>query len=458
MSHRINLDYIMVISTIKSKTVVKPQWKFASGHSFRCISDHSPPSPLCLHSQPVLCSYAPEFLGITPQNFTLINRKQNQSEHWMSYVLEKRQCAAHFPRAPSLTVLPTDQLSLVYNKYKTTRDPKPDTVRFNFVFAHGTGMNKMVWHYHIKKLYSHAEQNGWFLDTCISVDAISHGDSALLNQGKIGKIYRWDEGGKDLIAAVRAEIASSGDLVPLPTNKIIVVGHSLGGNSAVMAGFYEPSMFDVTVPVDAVLYSEEAMRARFTKVFKKIAGLLLDEFDSPEEVNEFYYDFSFYNTMKPEIIKDFSEDEVYPVVHEDGLVTYKTKADKFAQMATYLGSAYSLFFTMRAIELYRCNMCHVTGKQATWNPPQAAKWVRANIPQERLVKTADIDGTHLVHGDNPDGFVQVLTELVSDRHAAAVDLNKAREDLKYGGDRDKILEAMEEDLQLGEMAELLSKL
>lgn len=374
----------------------------------------------------------------------------------MSFILEKKTCKAYGPRGPRLTILPLDQLVQVYNKYKSTVTPQPGQIKILFVFAHGTGMNKMVWHFHIQQLFHKSQQPGlqFFVDTCVSVDAVSHGDLALANDGKIGPVYWWDELGRDLLEVIRHE-NQVGDLISAPDLRVITVGHSLGGNAAFMAGFFDPNLVDCVVTVDAVLYTEELMRARFTKIFKKILTMLIDRFDTKDEV-KLFYDMLFYNTMDKRVLKDFVDDEVYPVVDDEEEVSYRTKASKFAQMATYLGLAYSLNLTMHAIQSYRTAVCHVTGNQAVWNPPQLKTWVRANLPPGKLVKTADIDGTHLVHGDNPDGMVQVLVELAHDRtNVAKQTIDEIK---KAGSDRAQLLEQAEVKLYDADLAEINAKL
>lgn len=376
----------------------------------------------------------------------------------MSYTKEKRTCNAFGPRAKGLTVLEQDKLSLVYNKYKSLVEPQPGQIKLNFVFSHGTGMNKLVWHHHIDGLYKKSQLPGlkFFVDACVLVDAVSHGDSALVNQGKLGVIYRWDEGGKDLLAVMHHE-NSFGDFYNNSTSRNIVVGHSLGGNAAVMAGFYEPNFVDCVVPVEAVLFSDDAMRPRFVKIFRKIAGLLIDEFDTAEEFQGFL-DFSFYNTMDKQVVKDFAGDELYSVLEDDGEIKWKTKSLKHAQMASYLGSAYSLTFTMLAIQAYRTAVCHVIGKQATWNPPESITWVRSHLPPGTLVKSADIDGSHLVHGDNPEGMIQLLVELAGDRTVSAEKQLAGRVQDKFGNDRGKIIADANAQLEGATLPELESKL
>ena len=161
----------------------------------------------------------------------------------MSYSYEKKMTLAHPFRATGSTLLHEEQSSLkiVYDKYKT-RSPYPNSsnqLRYNLIFIHGTGFNKSIWKYHINKLYqlSQSQQVPWFLDSVISLDMVGHGDSSLENQGKIGPIFRWDDGGKDVVNVVKYELNSTGDFKNDFNSRNIVIGHSMGGYCALYASF-----------------------------------------------------------------------------------------------------------------------------------------------------------------------------------------------------------------------------
>ncbi|KAK6460546.1 Alpha/Beta hydrolase protein [Scheffersomyces coipomensis] len=377
----------------------------------------------------------------------------------MSFTVETKSSPAYFPRHVGSTVLADDRLTLVYHKYKTTEIIPKDAVKFNLIFAHGTGMNKSVWTFIIKNLYQLSQastgKNKWYLDSCISFDNVSHGDSALANKGKLGWVYRWDEGGKDLLRLLNYENDTTDDFKNNLTSRNIAIGHSLGGHFVVLAGFYDPNILDSVVPIEAVLYSDENSTKRFRKLFAKIASLLIDTFDSKEDIVEYFTKFSFYKKMHPEALKDFMEDEIITVI-EDGEIKYKTKASKEAQMSSYICSALSVPQQMKLLPLMRLPVCHVIGSNGNWNPPQSIPFVREAIPKRYLSATYDIPkGEHLVHAEQPEDTIKILQEFILKRQA---DFENEKPDeyaeFKYGKDRNKILGIEYGHMLAGELSEV----
>jgi pimeloyl-ACP methyl ester carboxylesterase len=340
----------------------------------------------------------------------------------------------------------------VYNKYKSTLAPPQSGIKINLIFAHGSGMNKSIWKYHIDKLYASSSKHGWYLDTVVSVDAVGHGDSAVLNVGKLGPIFRWDENGKDLLTVIKYEQSSTGDLKNDYTHRNIVIGHSLGGHAAVMAGFYGPNLVDSVVPVEAVLYYNTDNAERFTKIFSKISALLIDEFDSYEDYEEFFTSFSFFKTLHPEVQKAFMADELQTVVNKDGEIKYKTKASMVNQMASYLGSAYSLELGMKCLELLRVPVCHVVAEKGNWNPKESIPYIRQAIPKEYLAQAVDIPvGTHLVNGEYPDEMTDVIENFIKLRITQFKEqILNIDPEIATNGDRQKLADIHKEKLLVGD--------
>lgn len=373
----------------------------------------------------------------------------------MSYRVEKRCCQAYGPRASGSTVLETDRLNLVYLKYKTTEVPRPDEIRINLIFAHGTGMNKSFWKYHIEQLYKLSKSsrqggaNGWFLDSVASVDAANHGDSARLNDGKLGTICRWEEGGKDLLQVIKHEQSLEGDFTNDLTSRNIIIGHSSGGHQAIMAGFYDPNLVDSIIPIEAVFFYHESQFDKFVKIFRKISSLIIDEFDSIDDFKEYFYSFSFFKTINPRVLKDFLEDELYTVIDpQSGDIKYKTKSSQINQMSTYLGSSYSLPANVPCLDLLRLPVCHVVAKNGKWNPPDSITYIRNHIPKQYLVKTVDIPvGEHLTNGEFPDETIKIIDDF------AKLRINQFKQQIltndpqvQFNGDRSKIMDYQKESL------------
>lgn len=372
----------------------------------------------------------------------------------MSFTVEKKTCAAYYPRSPGLTLIDGDELVTVYNKYRNRSQAPAGTTEWNFIFLHGTGMNKEIWNFIISLMYSRAQAEGWYLDTCIAVDAVSHGDSAVANAKKIGPVFIWDDAAKDMLKVIEHEQCSTGDMVATRNKRLVAVGHSFGGFGAVMAGHYAPNLFDCVVPIEAVLYSTEALVKHFERILAKVGQMLQDLFDSLDDFKT-YHLMLFYKTMDKRVFNDFLAAECQPITHSDGSITYHTKCSRYAQLGMFLSGRYSIPFGMATLQHYRIPVCMVIGKQATWNPKEATAWVQSQFPEGILLKTVELEGTHVVHGDNPHGIALVLSDLIHDR-AKHISSTLLAEQANF--DRSRLLEQAVENVLKGDLKPYLTKL
>lgn len=350
----------------------------------------------------------------------------------MSYTAEIKNTAAAFPRGAGSTVLPSDRLKVAYRRYKTSQPVPEGITKVNFIFAHGTGMNKSVWSYHIDQLYEMTkDSDDWRVDSVVSVDSASHGDSSLLNEGKIGWSFDWRDGAKDLINVVKHEMDSTGDFIPSTTTRNVLVGHSMGGFMVSYAGFLEPSLFDSLISIEPVLYFDPMFREFFLLRVKKLGKILNDEFPS-REVAQAFYSKSFYNVMDKRVLNDFANDELY---EKNG--KFYTKASTKAQLATYLSALYCITVGQEALKNIQIPFLHVVGTKAMWNPPDAVEYIRSAVPQQ-FISTAEIDGDHLAHGDKVDDTVDLIRKFVDERVAFIKERAGEYPEVKYNNDRTAI--------------------
>ncbi|CUM64603.1 uncharacterized protein PRCAT00002211001 [Priceomyces carsonii] len=375
----------------------------------------------------------------------------------MLYTVEEKVTDASFPRSAGATILIHDKLKLVYNKYKTTRKIPDGVIKINLVFAHGTGMNKSIWKYHINRFYEFAEKEGWYIDSVLAVDAVGHGDSAIQNQGKLGWSYRWEEGSKDLIQVMKYENLTTGDFQNDYYSKNIVIGHSLGGFGAIMAGFYEPALIDSVVALDPVMYVTDDMTEKFTLVFDKIASLLIEKFDSEDDVNEYFKKFSFYKTFRKEILDDFMKEEVYSEIDpETNEKVFKIKSATRNQMATYLMAGVSVPPAMKCLPLLKVPVLHVIANKGKWNPPESVGFIRGAIPK-KLLSVADIKvGTHLFHAEEPDIVIEPIHEFILQRKKIAEESLPYVPELKLKSDKQRIYDNQWEILLKGNVVESIT--
>ncbi|KAI5960707.1 hypothetical protein CANMA_003969 [Candida margitis] len=338
----------------------------------------------------------------------------------MLFTLETKQVKAHPTRATGSTLVAKDaeDLTIVYNKYKSNRPRSKSQLCFNLVFCHGTGFNKSVWNYLIKVLYQISQSGDapWHLDTVIAMDAIGHGDSSLANEGKLGGVYMWDDGAKDVNDIIKHEIATTGDMENNFETRTVIIGHSMGGFIALYAAFLEPALFDAVVAIEPVIYRTNETEARFNKSFKKLIGLMMDAFDTEQDARDYFEKYSFTKRFQPDVLQDYIADEIYKTKNEEGNNVYKTKCSKVSQVRTYLSSFLSIPKGMLALPSIRVPVFHVVGGDANWNARESVEWIRSAIRPDMLAGATNIEkGQHLVNSEQPDEVIKIINDALVKR-------------------------------------------
>lgn len=369
----------------------------------------------------------------------------------MSFTVEKKIIDGHGPRGPGVTLIHGETLKVVYNKYKTKKVIPKDAISFNLIFAHGTGMNKAVWHYHIKKLFD-LSGDSFHLNSVISFDAATHGDSAVANKGKIGVVNQWTDNARDLNAILIHELQTTGDFKPGPYSRTVGIGHSYGGYGCLMASVYQPSLFDSLVAVEPVFFGTKEFGELFAKRVRKIGGLLMDEFDSDEDFHTYFEKFHFFQKFHPEVMKDFLADEKI-VEKKDGEEVVAAKCDKYNQMTCYFGALISIPYSMVALRSILVPVLHVVGKQANWNPKEAVDYFRQTILPD-LITPLDLEGEHLINAERPDAIVDTIAEHLRSRTKSVKEDHKINPELVLQGNKEKIKELQFEILMEGNLEDI----
>ena len=375
----------------------------------------------------------------------------------MSFTKELKVTDAAYPRHPGGSLLVGQRLKICYNKYTANYAIPENQIAINLIFAHGTGMNKSLWNYHITKLFEiGAKSSTWKLATVVSVDAVNHGDSAIANQGKLGWSYHWPDFGRDIVLVVKHEQKLWAQTLENGiSTRNIVIGHSFGGYGAAYASFLEPQLFDSLVLIEPVVYynPDPKYQTKYAAIFRKIATMLLDTFDSMEDYETFFKKFSFYMNFHPSVLKDLMDDELYTVIDPVSCVTkYKTKTSVESQVSVYVSSAISLQGIDKVLQQIPIPLTHIVGAAAKWNPPESVPSIRKNLGN--LWKTYDIEkGEHLVNGELPDETVGAIAEHISGRVDAVIRNKDYIPDLQYNHDPKKVFEAQYAKVLDGQIAE-----
>lgn len=351
------------------------------------------------------------------------------------FTTEAKATAAAWPRGRGSALLVEDQLQIAYVKYTATTPPVQKT-QVNLIFTHGAGMNKSVWKQHIQSLYEQNRDAPWHLGHVLAVDIANHGDSALLNKGKLAWGFDWRDGGRDLVMVVKHEAQSTGDFMPSPNSMNILVGHSIGGFSCTYAAYLEPTLFGGCIAVEPVLFVMQELKDFYFSRLQKIERTILDTFDLMEQAVEYFRKRSLYRTLEPAVLKDFIEDELY---EENG--KFKCKASKEAQLTLYCSSMYSLDIDQEVLRFIRVPYLHIVGKDAEFNLPQTVDFVRDSIP-EGLLEQKALTGTHIMFGEHVADTVEAISLFCAARAKFSEEHRAEHPVVKYGGNRQKMMQNM----------------
>ncbi|RCK66719.1 Peroxisomal membrane protein LPX1 [Candida viswanathii] len=354
---------------------------------------------------------------------------------------------ASSPRAPGAVVLPEPshlredyQLKVAYRKYVTTRVIPHNAKRINFLFLHGNGMNKGIWHSQIDKLFATYELSfpELHIDTVIAPDHVNMGDSAYVNRGKLGHVTDWNDLAKDYIMLTKVHERES-FLHPNAFN--VVVAHSMGGFAAIHMTAFEPNLFQSSVLLSPVCETIPDNQETFYYTYRDWyqRGFVKFYFDNiPEDANwyhdiyEHYAKRSFYRKFDPVVLRNMLEDEI-PEYYDRKrhYPTVELKHDGFEDYINY----YSLQFSIPATkDMYQ--LVKVPTKMLCGDKDGLAALIMMHKDDD--LKFADIEilegKYHNMHAENPE----LIMNLVNDFVLKCYDNNQRTTDedyrKKYGPD------------------------
>lgn len=364
----------------------------------------------------------------------------------MTMLVEQKVAAAAWPRGTGSAVSSSDRLEIAYLKFTNDEPIAQGTTQFNFIFAHGTGMNKSIWRVHIEQLFRQSQAASWSIGVVISVDAAGHGDLGVLNKNKLSWAYDWRDGAKDLIHVVKHEVDTTGDFAPDAYKRNILVGHSMGGYNVTYAAALEPSLFDSCIAVEPVIHIVPGMHHQFLLRLRKLENILVDEFPSQEAAHVYFKQKSFYRTLDPRVLDEFIADELF---EENGI--YRTKASTRAQMSVYLAGAFFIPYGMAALSQLQVPYLVVTGTDAQWNHPDTLGFIQRQVP-EHLFDHEALKGDHLAHAQNVLDTVDLIMAYTGKR-ARFLDENRASfPEVRFKGRPQQMVDEMFRFVRAGDEA------
>lgn len=339
--------------------------------------------------------------------------------------IDKRVIEGNFPRFNrTSTIKPFDRLQVVYNIYtderpetqakRDTRSKTDSRELVNLVFLHATCLTKECWEYWIELFF---DKYGDILGTVIAFDAVNHGESFVLNRNKLGLTCSWEDGAFDCL-----KILQSLGIY----NNTILIGHSMGGAIALHAAAFNRRVIDSVISIEPVAYSPDNMhqveqgREAWINLLTKLNKYIKDTFPNEEEYVKYMKRGGIARTLHPRIKEDILR--TGKITLEDG--TILAIPPREAQLTSYGSSTFStssLKYQMKTID---CEVCHVVGASATWNPPGSVKAIRSALPN--VVKVDIENGQHMVAMERPEDTFNAIIPFFEKR-AAAIRENAKRE-------------------------------
>lgn len=317
---------------------------------------------------------------------------------------------AHHPRAfRGSTLNADDTLQIVYNLYSDPRyansKVKGTHSQVNLAFAHGIGFSKDAWNYIIELFF---EAYGDKLGTVVAIDTVNHSDSYILNKDKLGWICAWEDYARDILKVLRELNLKGGT---------ILVGHSMGGATSLHAAALDRRLIDSVVTIEPVCYvdkdmyyNSKAYRDTLYKLLLSLNRSMTLTFPTKAKYDSFMRKKYLTKTFHPRVLDDLLRTNTV-VDPATGETSYKTPKNQ--HLVSYAGTLLSCMNLQHIVKTIDCEVCHIIGAAAGWNPPEAATMLRANLP---YCTPVDIpNGQHLVSLDMPDETFKAMQPFIEKR-------------------------------------------
>lgn len=329
-----------------------------------------------------------------------------------NYRKETKIVDAILARSPGATLIETtDTLQLVYDVYTYIhRNNIGNKCLVNFLFLHGSGMNRAVWDYYVAYIPRFfTEDTNWVINKIVTLDQVTHGDSAMLNTNKLGVNFDWADGARDGCKISEAEF------LPKQSENCInvVVGHSMGGFQALSCGVISPFLFDLIIPIEPVVYIPHVSNTKNVtivppKFYNALWSKMDDTFENMNEFEKFMRYKSFYKNVHPEIMEQLIAFEAVCDVQSDKV---KTKISQKQNIICYLTLNPTAAWLINCLPSIKTPVYGIVGGISKWCPPQNQQLLVKRLPCYQ--KDTIEDGDHLVNLEDPDACLQKITDNIT---------------------------------------------
>ncbi|KAK9450908.1 Alpha/beta hydrolase family-domain-containing protein [Limtongia smithiae] len=265
---------------------------------------------------------------------------------------------AAYPRSKRYsTVRSTDRLQIAVNRYIPL---KKDENGLTLIFLHCSGLQKESWEEVIRLLF----EQDLPIKEAIAFDWVGHGDSAVLNEGKLGYDLLWSDGSRDLLALI--------DQLQLP-EPIVCLGHSLGGGQSLGACAKRRRQFAGCVGVEAVAYPFPGDSA--VSSFASLSAHFPDTFASKQEAIDFLMSIH-YKWFNKAVRDRLFDTMLYSPAGSDKI---KLKSSSMQLAALFSASPESVGELYTLLPFVDTPVLLISAGDSNWNPSEAPEMLASTL-------------------------------------------------------------------------------
>lgn len=356
-------------------------------------------------------------------------------------VVRKYTTPAHWPRSDSRSLLYRDALlDIAYSVHsqELPHSAAPSASKLNILFMHGAQYTKEGWYYWIDRCF---EQFGSSLDKCIAFDHVHHGESASLNESKVGYFIPWDDLGRDAACVIRECIRKGEIHRDAP---VIVIAHSMSGTAAMALSVFEPSLISAMVLIDPVWMGHElgskstdALSGKFGRMAYSSYKRTKDSFSSIQEYKEYMENKSVYAGIHPRIRKDII-DNLWRAGPNNSI---RVKMSRTNQSAAYYSGLSAVGVGESLVRRVRTPTFVLHGDIADFNPVDNNLSLAETIPGAERHEIGN--SGHLVCYTHPDESFAAVKGFLARQYESALE-HKKKVDAEWEGTAEqKFLEQVE---------------
>ena len=323
-----------------------------------------------------------------------------------NYHRETKVVDAMHPRSrrDATIVHSRDKLQVVYDVFTLKNQIYRNLdLKLNLLFLHGSGMNRVIWDYYVAHILKY-DLGDAVINKIVTLDQVTHGDSAVLNSGKLGVSFDWSDGARDACIVAQKEFWGETDDASTVN---IIIGHSMGGFQAMNCGILMPSLFHYIITIEPVALSpnipnKENRTIAHPRFINALSVKIRDSFTSEADYENFMKKKSFFTNTHPEIIQRFMDSERLP--QSDGSI--RTKMERRQEIICYLTLHPTANWFLDSVKHIKVPVVSIVGEIAKWSPPENQETLKRLIPNY----TKDIipGGGHLVNIEMPNEVLQKI--------------------------------------------------